>query len=695
MKSIKSKIFTTLLPAIFIGVGALVFFFIFTLKNIAMNNLETTMVKITETASLSVKTLTDKYQLLAEQLATDIVLTKALPENPVEAEKVKAEVEAYKKTIEAKHGITISIVDKEGTIRRNGANIAFRDYFKQVEKDLKPYITEPLVRVESSDIIILFGAPIIRDGKFDGVIHFSVAIDTFVDMMKKVSVGKSGTAGLIDKDGNYIVHTDLQLVIDGFNTKKALENDPSLESLYAQEKELLAGNTGFGRFEAFGEKRLIAYTPIDISRDWGVFITVEESEFLDKMYNAYIVGLLLWIGISITIFGLIIFVAFLISTPAVKATKILPRIAEGDLTVEFNVTSNDEIATMMNLFRTAITNTRESMKAIKEEAISMDSIGQKLAQDAAETASAVHQIASNVESVRNQVVNEAAGVEEMNATISQITKHIEVLDNEIKNQVESVETSTSATEEMVANIRSVSSVLSKNEEEVSKLSMAADKGRDTISNTLKITEGLAEQSEGLIEASNIIQRIVSQTSLLAMNAAIEAAHAGEYGKGFAVVSDEIRKLSENAANQSKNITTILHQTKEAINELAESTQFVQNQFGSIYELVNRVQIQENQVSSMMQEQTLANEQVLQSMSSIAEITTKVQNESSEILTGSNEITVEIQKLNEITSVINMSMSEVANGAAEIRSASGNVNNMSHATKESITIVKEHLDKFTV
>ncbi|MFI3258299.1 MAG: hypothetical protein R3Y36_08395, partial [Spirochaetales bacterium] len=158
---------------------------------------------------------------------------------------------------------------------------------------------------------------------------------------------------------------------------------------------------------------------------------------------------------------------------------------------------------------------------------------------------------------------------------------------------------------------------------------------------------------------------------------------------------EIRKLAETAGTQSKSITQVLGELKVGIEGLSENAQFVQKQFASIFDLINNVQIQEATVSNMMQEQSTANDQVLQSMHEIASITRLVQDGSIQILTGSHEIRTEVQKLNEITTSINAGMDEVSTGASDIRNASQNVNNMSKETKESIGRAKEHLAKFTL
>ncbi|QLC59899.1 methyl-accepting chemotaxis protein, partial [Treponema phagedenis] len=97
------------------------------------------------------------------------------------------------------------------------------------------------------------------------------------------------------------------------------------------------------------------------------------------------------------------------------------------------------------------------------------------------------------------------------------------------------------------------------------------------------------KSEGLLQASSIIQNIASQTNLLAMNASIEAAHAGDSGKGFAVVAGEIRKLANETTIHGMEIAKILKETSEIINALKDSGKMAEQVFGSVFNLTNRFQ----------------------------------------------------------------------------------------------------------
>lgn len=213
-----------------------------------------------------------------------------------------------------------------------------------------------------------------------------------------------------------------------------------------------------------------------------------------------------------------------------------------------------------------------------------------------------------------------------------------------RTMADNVNTSSAAIEEMIANINSINTIVENNVAAVTSLDNATQKGKTGMDNIVALVGNIEENSNGLEDMSSVIQQIASQTNLLAMNAAIEAAHAGETGKGFAVVADEIRKLAENSSKEAKKISNVLKKIKGLIDATFTDTAEVQNGIGSIVDLSKSVMQQEYTVQKAISEQNAGGQQVLTSLGSIKELTQKVTSETQTLLNNTNAIKENIKLL---------------------------------------------------
>ncbi|MCR5766241.1 MAG: hypothetical protein K6G09_09745 [Treponema sp.] len=324
-----------------------------------------------------------------------------------------------------------------------------------------------------------------------------------------------------------------------------------------------------------------------------------------------------------------------------------------------------ELVNNINIFReTTKTLLSDMSDSAKSSTDSADSVKKNITS----TIMNVDGISKNIEIVQQEMDNQSAGVEESNASVHQIVERIRDLNSRIESQSAAVTQSSAAVDEMVANINSVNNILEKNVTAVNKLGSASEDGRNKIQHAVTVAGQVQEQSTGLLDASRIIQSIASQTNLLAMNAAIESAHAGDAGRGFAVVADEIRKLAEQSNDQGKHIDESLKSLSDLIGQISGSITEVQQQFDVIYELAQTVSSQELVIKNAMDEQNEGNKQVLEAMKTINDSTVVVKDNSSEMLDGADQVVKEMTLLADVTRKITESMHMMTQSVDNISSA---------------------------
>jgi methyl-accepting chemotaxis protein len=442
---------------------------------------------------------------------------------------------------------------------------------------------------------------------------------------------------------------------------------------------------------------LFPFTIGETGSTWSMMMGTEKEVILADVNAMTVFTLILAAAAVLIVAAIIFFVSGTIAKPIVNVASTLKDISEGegDLTKTVNIRSKDEIGDMARYFNATLEKIRTLVITIKSQSVALFDIGNELAGNMTETATAINEITANIQSIKSRVMNQSASVTETNATMEQITVNIDKLNSQVDRQSASVAQSSSAIEEMLANIQSVTQTLIKNSGNVQELIEASEVGRTGLQEVATDIQEIARESEGLLEINAVMENIASQTNLLSMNAAIEAAHAGEAGKGFAVVADEIRKLAESSGEQSKTIATVLKKIKDSIDKITRSTDSVLNKFEAIDGGVKTVSDQEENIRNAMEEQGAGSQQILEAIGQLSEVTQMVKGGSEEMLEGSKQVIQESKNLELVTQEITNGMNEMATGAEQINVAVDRVNEISGQNKENIDVLVREVSKFKV
>jgi methyl-accepting chemotaxis protein len=263
----------------------------------------------------------------------------------------------------------------------------------------------------------------------------------------------------------------------------------------------------------------------------------------------------------------------------------------------------------------------------------------------------------------------------------------------ITSQAASVTQASAAIEEMVGNIGSVTSSINTMAVEFENLIQLSGRGKNAQTESREKINQIAEKSASLLQANRIIATIASQTNLLAMNAAIEAAHAGDAGAGFAVVADEIRKLAETSAGQSQSIRAEINAMQKAIEEVVQSSQSSEDAFDNVSERITETDILVKQVQAAMNEQKIGSSQILETLQTVNKVTSSVQSGSKEMRTGNTVILETVQHLKNASLAIKTNIEQIADGFGGIETASQAVSNAAGAIVEHIKSMQSAVGSF--
>ncbi|HPE70222.1 MAG TPA: methyl-accepting chemotaxis protein [Thermotogota bacterium] len=619
-KSLSGKLFWWIF-LILVGSFVLIFF----QQMVIVNRLAAERVRNNEklVVSFAVDTL---QKAIGEKIERLQGLPENFPsfENATDQEINQVMVEIYKTDPTSGAG-NYFFANAQGLIQAHGSppvSIADRDYFAKARDTRKPYVSDFLVSRNDPNMHITSIAVPFIDSKnqFRGVFVNVVIVNEWMAMLADKEVGSTGYAFLLSSDGVFLYHPDPKLI----GQKMSDVLDPELAKQL--EQAVLDNEESELRYTYNGTKKTLFSRRVPFTT-WGLGATINDEEIFREGTRAGLLTLGLLAGVGAAILIVVMLLMRGLKRKLSRMGQLVETFGSGDLTVSFDGNhGQDEMALMgkslqkmTGLLRASLSSILEASSDIHRSSEQLSTISSDQAQSAAQLEQQAQGVEGNIQGTSASIQEVSSGVEEVAASAQNVSTLSKELSGEAGKTLQMASDGMGSIRNAVENI---------------------EKAQAQTQNTAQVARELAEQAKNVGEIVNTISSIAEQTNLLALNAAIEAARAGEAGKGFAVVADEIRKLAEESKTATTSIAGILklisqgvtqadkatEDTVELVGKVSQDGQAIGRQFSEISESVQKINTMITNLSQIAETQSAAASEMADAMDASARSTTEVSGE---------------------------------------------------------------------
>lgn len=411
-----------------------------------------------------------------------------------------------------------------------------RGWYKAAESAQSTIVTEPYIAASSGKLVVTLATPVRHDNQFVGVAGADIALDSISNTINSLNFGGHGYAFIVSADGKILVHPDSKLVLK--NLSDAYPGDTP---------KIVPGVT---EVKSPGKTEFISFTHVDglASANWYVALVLDQDaaySMLSEFRTSALTAMVVVVVFVVLLLGLLI---RLLMQPLHQMGRAMQDIAdgEGDLTKRLSIDSQDEFGALAQSFNRFVERIHASIREVANTAAHLSEV-------AARVVCASNSSMVNSDEQANRTSSVAAAINELGAAAQEIAQNAALASQHSSDASHLAGDGQKVVQQTIQAMNSLS---------------------EKISESCINIESLNGKTVNIGQILEVITSISQQTNLLALNAAIEAARAGEAGRGFAVVADEVRNLAHRTQDSAQQVQTMIEElqvgSREAVVTMTES-----------------------------------------------------------------------------------------------------------------------------